>query len=183
MKKNLILIVLSLSILFTTNTLASDKISWIDYNSEKGLFTVMLPNEPKVTSITREEYTAHSVLSKTNSVQYKIVYSVHNNQLSPSDKILFIDNAKSIFVNTKKSKIKAEKDITIGNNRGKEIKLITQQKQCIYYRIFFNNNILYTLYVLSDKKFAPKKEKVKFFDSFKLTGGHVRTLDKKVKIK
>ncbi|MBF0103753.1 MAG: hypothetical protein HQM16_00370 [Deltaproteobacteria bacterium] len=164
-----ILLIAVLFSLCANSAEADDQPDWIQYQTPDDLFSILLPAEPQFSFTVRAEYTVNTVLSESGDTQFKIIYSIHSTELSQEDKQLFIDNTKSILVNTKMGTVKSEKKITVKKNAGVEISFVTQDQQYICYRIFFNANTLYTLGVISKHGFSSKKDNKRFFDSFNLS--------------
>ena len=148
----------------TNNSYAKDN-PWVDYKSPEGNFTASFPTTPELKSAEREDYTVYGLVATAEATEYKIIFSLQPQALSPKEQTSFLTDTVNMYVSSLKGKIKSENVLESENYSGKEIKFITEDKLHINYRIFFYKNILFTLHVSRANKFASSKDVNRFFES------------------
>lgn len=163
------ILVLTLIVLGFIQPVHSEDIisEWHNFQSPQGNFTASFPNAPTTNSIQRDDYSAYSVEAQQHDETFKIVYSIHKEPLSETDKAAFLESAKTMYLNTQKAEDIKQDAITVGGFSGFEATFKSQTGQKTQYRIFFGKDILYTMTVTSSKEINKKKAK-RFFDSLKI---------------
>lgn len=141
--------------------------NWHNFQSPQGNFTASFPALPVTNSIQREDYTAYSVEAQHDYASFKIVYSIHKEPLSETDKADFLESAKTMYLNTQKAEDVKQSNITVGGFPGFEAIFKSQTGQHTHYRIFFAKDILYTMTVTSPEKIN-KKQAQTFFESLQI---------------
>lgn len=163
MKKHILSLLLAL---FLSLPLAAKESSnWVPYKLEAAGLTVSFPKKPEVKEADRDSGTTTSVTAQKDGVTYSLVHSTQKEDVPEKEKSNFLLGTLEVFVGTYKAEIKEQYELNTDTTKGYELKLIMQNGNHVYYRIFLKEKNLISLYVMKEKNFPSKKQVSEFFDS------------------
>lgn len=178
MKRNILFIFL---ILVVTGFVNGQTNEWIDYSSDDGEFSVLLPNEPKPSKTNGE---GHPKDSRTGKPLGKKVRFTYNDITSTAERSFYLvgwvdyedgfnfdtkaelNANRDNFINESGATLVSEKPIKLGASQGIEFVAETSSKAYIKGRIYIIGRRPYILVAMTLRKERTDVEK--FLDSFKL---------------
>jgi hypothetical protein len=147
---------------------------WTELVPDDKSFAVLLPGTPK--KQTKEVKTPQGTLTITTWVlepekdgpAYLVSYSElpgGPHKLTAEQRL---DQARDGAVASTKGKIQSEKKMTLQGHPGRDLLILTKDKQHLHTRLFVVGARLYQLFVVGTAAQVASKDTAKFFDSFKL---------------
>lgn len=149
--------------------------AWEEFTSEEGGFTVMMPKTPThetseiptaIGPVTMHTFSA----SNNNKWAYMVIYSDYDAEsVSAADPSTMLEGARDGVMKQLGGKIVIDRDLTIGGYPGKEVEVVTSDKQFrCRARLFLVDNRLYQVIAVVPGKAKLTKDAEKFLESFKI---------------
>ncbi len=164
----------TLVLLFILGCRAPD---WVEFSSQKGNFSVLLPKKPVEeketvnTKIGPVELYAFLVELQNGKVVYGVTYSDYPAEMveksNPDD---LLDRARNGAVRNISGKIIKEKRIVIEGYPGRELRVVFGKTGVMKYRLYLVKNRLYQIMVLAEEENLLSSADERFLNSFRLLG-------------
>jgi hypothetical protein len=143
--------------------------SWQEYSNAEGRFRVLFPGTPtrEISRLrTGAKATIVSFTAVTPDVTYSVAFEDFVGQESPEQ---FVEKQRSDLTAGRGGKLIGEKDVTVGQYKGKEFVVEVPKQGTAHIRFIVAGHRLYKAMAVGAHKPPDAGDVAKFFDSFRIT--------------
>src|SRR5262249_44896813 len=174
--KTKILAAMVLGLVVHAGVRADDTTSWEKFSPATGGFRILLPGSPITqtktmpTPVGPAKMTMYTASAEEGSRIYMVGFVVFPLAIPGSEADEVLDGFAQGVVQPIKGKVISKKDITLGDNKGKEIEIELLNGELVgRARVYVVKDRMYAVKAMAPKDNADTKEFEKFLDSFELT--------------